>query len=151
MKALNTLRRFAIITIALFFSVTISAAEKFDPQAYKKELHKYITKKANFKDSEATCFFKLFDEMRAKERKLFEQARNIAKQKPNTDEEIKNVISKADEIEISIKKVQQTYHQKMLKHLPVKKVYKALKAAEFYDRTKFKDLVVEKLSNDKKK
>lgn len=112
---------------------------KFDPKAYKAEQRRYITQKAGLTQPEAQIFFKLYDEMRSEERKLYNKIKFDRKRHPQTEEECYKAIVEKDRIEISLKKIQQQYHQKMLKALPAKVVLKCLHFAEHFDRKKLRE------------
>ena len=137
----NVMKR--IFTIIIFVALALYAAAepncKFNPKAYKAEQRKYITQKAKLSQKDAQTFFGIYDEMRAEERKLFSKISFNRKKQPQTEEECYKAITEKDKTEIKLKKVQQQYHQKMLKALPAKVVMKCLYFAEHFDRKKLRE------------
>ena len=112
---------------------------KFDPEAYRMEMKNYIIKKASLSADDAQKFFKLFDEMRTKERALFRKTRINKNKPPRTDEECRKAILQKDNTEIELKKLQLKYHESMLKVLPASVVIKCLFYAEEFDRNKLRE------------
>lgn len=133
-------------------SVAANAIEcnKFDPKAYEAELHKAIIAEAQLTPQEANKFFAIFDEMRAKERAVFEKKRGKIHKKLTTDEDYRNAIIGHDNDELEQKKMQIKYHNKMLKVLPAKKVFDALMAAKKFDNRKFREMTRNNKKGDKK-
>lgn len=130
--------------LILVFIAMLAKAEQyeitFDKEAYKKEQHKYITCKAKLSPNEATNFFAIFDVMRDEEAKVFEQIRNVRKEKPTTDKEFRSAVQRIDKFEIKLKQIQEQYHNKLFKAIPAKKVYDALRASDSFDKEKFREM-----------
>lgn len=122
-------------------SVCVLAGEhKFDQEAYKAEQHQFIQKKACLTAEEAKIFFPVYDELRAKEREIFNRMRELRKKgAPVTEAEARKLILEFDNNELELKKLQQRYHQKLLKLMPAKKLAAALFAADRFDRKKFSE------------
>lgn len=128
--------------LVLFAVALCSMAEpncKFDPKRYKAEQQQYIVRKAKLAPKDAQIFFALYEEMRAEERKLFNKVGFNKRKHPQTEEECYKAIVEKDKAEIRLKKIQQQYHQKMLKALPAKVVMKCLYFAEQFDRKKLRE------------
>lgn len=132
-----------VIVMFMLFAMTLcTMAEpncKFNPKKYKEEQQQYIIQKAKLTPKDAKVFFSLYDEMRAEERKLFSKIGFNKKKHPQTEEECYKAIVEKDKAEIRLKKIQQQYHQKMLKALPAKVVMKCLYFAEHFDRKKLRE------------
>lgn len=137
----NFMKRIFTILVFVLIAIYVSAEpnRKFNPQAYKAEQRKYITHKAKLSQKDAQIFFGIYDEMRAEERKLFSKISFNRKKQPQTEEECYKAITEKDKTEIKLKKIQQQYHQKMLKELPAKVVMKCLYFAEHFDRKKLRE------------
>lgn len=130
------------LLIALIATTTAMAMQtpKFDEESYIAEQHKYILKEVKLSQDEAKKFFALYDEMRAKQRILFNKMRKDRLKAPATDAECRNIIVERDKDNLELMKLAQLYHAKMLKVLPAKKVLDALVAADKFDKSKFKEM-----------
>lgn len=117
---------------------------KFDEESYIAEQHKYILKQVRLTQDEATKFFALYDEMRAKLRVVFNKMRSDRRKKVTADKEAYSMIVERDNDGLRLKKIEQQYHNKMLKVLPAKKVLDALVAADKFDKFKFSDMNAKK-------
>ena len=101
---------------------------KFSPEKFKADLQEYIVKEAKLTPQEATKFLPLFGEMHEKQRKT-----------PPTDEAgFKDAIKKADQMDLELKTLQQTYHNKFLCVLPASKVFEVIKAEDRFYRDMWK-------------
>lgn len=133
-----------ILTILIAFIATTATmatpTPKFDEDSYIAEQHKYILKEVKFSADEAKKFFALYDEMRAKQRLLFNKMRKDRRKAPSTDSECRAIIVARDKDNLELMRISQQYHAKMLKVLPAKKVLDALVAADEFDKTKFKEM-----------
>ena len=139
------MKRIRIAMTMLVLAITMSAQgnKKFDHKAYNAEQHQYIVEQAQLSQAEAAKFFAIYDELRAKERKLFDKRKSAMKSKqgpPQTDADCREAILSRDNTELELKKLQLKYHQSMLKVLPAKKVLDAILAAERFDQEKFRSM-----------
>lgn len=128
--------------MVLVFSVAAFANEqkKFDEDAYRTEQHKYIKCQAKLSCEEAKKFFALFDEMRTKEREMFDKLRPYRQGNfPNSEAECRKALMDFDDTELQLKKMQRDYHLKMLKVVPATKLADALHAAADFDRKKYRE------------
>ncbi len=139
-----TMKRILTLLIILTATITAIAHPKFDEEAYVAEQHKFVMKEVRMTSEEAKKFFTLYDEMRAKMRKVFNKMRSDRRKSPTTDADARNIIIERDNDGITLKKIEQQYHQKMLKVLPAKIVLDALIAADKFDKGKFQELNVDK-------
>lgn len=126
------LKRFVILAFCCMVSMVLSAQadmKKFNPEQFTNDLHNYISKKAQLSADEAKVFFPLFDEMKSKERGLYKNQRQKM-YRPQTDEDFQKAIEEYDKIDLSLKKLQLSYHKKFLKVLPAKKVFLIIHAED---------------------
>ena len=116
--------------ILLFMTTTLAmqAQSKFDPAKFRAELHRHIMVEARLTQAEADKFFPLFDELKTKQRAIHRKMRELTKVPPTTDAACKSVILKHDNMEIEMKQLERTYHEKFQKVLPSSKVYAVLRA-----------------------
>lgn len=115
-----------------------NANRKFDPARFEAELEQFITTSAGLSPNEASAFFPLYREMQKKQRSLFDQLRRRAHVDVNDDEACKNAIQERDRLDVQIKELQQTYHEKFMKVLPARKVFSIIKAEENFHRQAFR-------------
>ena len=125
---------FAFILCSMFLLNIQAQQQKFSPEKFESDLVSYITKEANLSQQEASQFFPIYKEMREKQRSLFSQQRNLAKNKPQDEKGCLKSIKERDQIDIDLKMLQKTYHEKFLKTLPASKVYDILKAEDSFHR-----------------
>ena len=143
-------KKFVSILFLLLFSMTFSVTmwgqrpRKFNPQQFEKELHHYIPSEVRLTPREAAAFFPLFDEMRRKQRLLFDKMRIYMHTNTSDDRASLKAIQAMDNNDLQIKKLQKEYHQKFCKVLPAGKVLQILKADEKFHRRAFKKMVRER-------
>ncbi len=133
--------------MALVLAATVSALaqpgkqqgkrEKFNPQKFEMRLEKYVVKEACITEAEAEKFLPLFREMRQKQIETMNEARKARVKKPVTEEEWADALKAHDNKEIQLKKILQTYHNRMLKVLPASKIIKMIRAEERFHREVF--------------
>lgn len=111
---------------------------KFTPERFQAELEQYITKKACLTPKEAAKFFPLYSEMSKKQRVVHQELKKLKRIKPVTDAECRKNILKRASLDIQMKQIQKTYHEKFMQVLPPKKVYDVLKAEDRFHRQMFK-------------
>ncbi len=130
--------------ILFIFLLAVSAAGaqgkrgKFTPERFQAELEQYITKKACLTPKEAAKFFPLYSEMSKKQRVVHQELKKLKRIKPVTDAECRKNILKRASLDIQMKQIQKTYHEKFMQVLPPKKVYDVLKAEDRFHRQMFK-------------
>lgn len=134
------MKRFLILFIFVACAVIASAQQKFDPVKFRAELHQYLITEVGLTPQEQKRFFPLYDEMRDKQRVLFEKQRAIRHQKPTTESACRSAITQKDNLELQIREIERTYHQKFLKTLPATRVYSILAAEERFHKHVFKKL-----------
>ena len=108
--------------------------QKFSPEKYQADLEQYITKEACLTPQEAAAFFPLFREMQKKQRALYNKMRDDVRIKPTDEAACKKMIQKRDQVELELKSIQQTYHNKFFSVMPASKVFDVIKAEDNYHR-----------------
>lgn len=136
------MRRVFLIVILFCTAVAMDAQEKgrqkFSPEKFRAELESFITKDACLTPTEASKFFPLYDEMEKKQRVLFDRMRQLGRNKPADEAGCRDVIKQRDQLDIELKKIQQTYHEKFLKVLPASKLFDVIRAEEKFHRRMLK-------------
>lgn len=124
-----------ILTLALALTAVVATAqEKFSPEKFRAELESFIVKEACLSPQEASAFFPLYDEMQKKQRVVFGSMRRLDHAPACSEAECKSLIKERDKLEIELKKIQQTYHNKFLAVLSARKVFNVLKAEDNFHR-----------------
>lgn len=135
-------RLFSIVILALL-TLGIGAqdnkqqqqpSQRFSPERFEAELQSYITKEANLTPQEAAKFFPVYKEMQEKQRVLFGRQGLQGFTKPQDEQGCLKAIKESDEIDVELKRIQQTYHLRFLELLPASKVYDILKAEQSFHR-----------------
>ena len=108
--------------------------QRFSPEKYQADLEQYITKEACLTPAEAAAFFPLFREMQKKQRVIYNKMRDEAKIKPTDEAACKKMIQKHDQMELELKSIQQTYHNKFFSVMSASKVFDVIKAEDSYHR-----------------
>lgn len=127
-----------ILTLLLLLLTLASAAqerkERFSPEKFRADLESFIVKEACLSPKEAAAFFPLYDEMGKKQRAVFNSMRRLDHAPACTDDDCRKLIKERDKLDIELKKLQQTYHNKFLGVLSAQKVFKVLKAEDDFHR-----------------
>lgn len=148
------LKRFFIILS--FFSIIIAANAQhgnrgwFSPEKFEEDLKNYIVKEAALGKSECEKFLPVYNEMRHKQRKLFERQRNLGRMKTNDEESCKKMVQERDNIELEQKHIQQIYHNKFFEILPACKVYEIIKAEDKFHRHMLRQMGFHQKNNGKR-
>lgn len=133
------------LTLMLALAVTLTAGaqgaqgkqpqqQKFSPEKFDADLQEFIKQEAHLTDAEAEQFFPVYKEMQRKQRSVYGRQRNMGQQKPQDEKGCKKAIQDRDELELEMKRIQQTYHQKFLEILPATKVYDVINAEDRFHR-----------------
>ena len=133
------MRNFILLLAMLALTLDSQAQEqKFSPEKFDADMAAFVTREANFTPQEAEKFFPLFKEMHQQMRTVYGRIRTVTKQKPADDEACAAAIKECDKLNLELKKIEQTYHQKMLKVVSATKVYEAIKAEARFHRQMMK-------------
>ena len=108
--------------------------QRFSPEKYQADLEQYITKEACLTPKEAAAFFPLLREMQKKQRALYNKMREDVRIKPTDEAACKKMIQKHDQLELELKSIQQTYHNKFFSVIPASKVFDVIRAEDSYRR-----------------
>lgn len=138
-----TLKR--IFTFIIFSSVCllcVSAQDngKFDPAKFEADLEHFVAVEARLTPKESACFFPIYREMRKKQMAYFCQDKFFRHIDTSDDKACAEAISRHDENDIAMKKLQQEYHCKFMKVLSPSKVYLVIRAEEKFHRQLFKHM-----------
>ena len=121
-------------TSAMVLSAQEHRQEKFSPERFDAELQDYIVKEACLTPQDVADFFPIYKEMQKKLRTLFDRQRTMRKEMPQDEKACQEAIRHHDEMDLEMKKLQQTYHNRFLEILPASKVYKILRAEDRFHR-----------------
>ena len=113
--------------------------QKFSPEKFQAEMEQFITKEAGLTADEAAKFFPIYREMQQKQRAVFGKVRQEGRVKPTDDASCKKLVQRRDEVELELKKIQQTYHNKFFTVLSASKVFDVLRAEERFHRRAFRN------------
>lgn len=134
MKKLSLL----LLTLLLAFGAYAQGQQRFDPAKFDAEQQQFITKAANLTEQEAARFFPLFREMQKKQRAIYERQRKLGFKKPADEKGCAESIRQRDQIDLELKQIQQTYHNKFLRVIPASKLYDVLQAEDQFFRMKLR-------------
>lgn len=141
MKRLSLLLLTFLLTFGSYVVADVQGqgqAQKFDPAKFDAEQQQFITKAANLTEQEAARFFPLFREMQKKQRAIYERQRQLGFVKPADEKGCAESIRQHDQIDLELKQIQQTYHNKFLRVLPASKLYDVLQAEDRFFRMKLR-------------
>lgn len=111
---------------------------KFSPEKFDAALQHYITNEAKLTQQEAQKFFPVYREMQVKQRPLFDRQRKLVTEQPQDEASSLKAIRERDDIDIEMKRIQKTYHERFLELLPASKVYNIIKAEDNFYRNMFR-------------
>ena len=129
---------FLFLMLILAMASARAQGQKFDPAKFDAEQQQFITRSANLTDQEAARFFPLFREMQKKQRAIYERQRKLGFNKPADEKGCEESIREHDKIDLELKQIQQTYHNKFLRVLPASKLYDVLQAEDRFFRMKLR-------------
>ena len=131
------MKKLSFLLLALMTSMIMCAQgqqQKFSPEKFDAELQEFITNEAKLTPQEAAKFFPIYREMQTKQRALFERQRNMVFIRPQDEAGCLKAIRERDEIEVEMKRIQQTYHERFLEFLPASKLFNVIKAEDHFHR-----------------
>jgi len=100
---------------------------EFSPELYMKRLNEFVTREACLTETESAKFFPLLNEMYAKQHQLVRKQRELMmkgwKNKNLSESEYEKMVTKAAELDLESKKIEQSYYKKFHTVLSWKKVY----------------------------
>lgn len=127
---------FSIVVLLLsVVSVTAHDPQKFSPEKFQADMEQFVTKEASLTAEEAARFFPLYREMQQKQRAVWNQMKDLGRNKPADEAACKQAVQKRDELELEQRRIIQTYHNKFFKVLPASKVYDVIIAENKFHRS----------------
>ena len=112
--------------------------QKFSPEKFDAELRQFIIQEAALTQQEAAKFFPVYREMQQKQRAVFDRQRSLGQVKPVDEKGCMRIIQERDNLDIELRRIQQSYHNRFFDVLPASKVYDVIKAEEKFHRRKFR-------------
>lgn len=148
-------RLFVFVTVwACMLTLPVHAQQngkQFSPEKFEADLQQFIIQEAGLTQEEACKFFCVYNEMRQKQRVLYERQRHANKFKPTDDAGCMKSIQERDNIEVELRRLQQNYHNKFFDILSPSKVYDVLKAEDHFHRSMLKQWGRKQKTGGKKK
>jgi hypothetical protein len=135
-----------LVILAMFVSSLVANAQgpdgrdnrRFDPQKFERQLEHFVLKKMELTQTEASAFLPLFRQKRKAEVSIMDSGRKNRQKLPTSEKEWALALKTFDNNEVKLKKIQQVYHEKMLKVIPASKVMRMIKAEEDFHRDVFR-------------
>jgi GTP cyclohydrolase FolE2 len=145
---------FILIILQFCASLSIMAQHekwKFNPEEFRAKMEEFITKKAEFTNTEAQTFFPIFFKMKEEQRNLQKEIftlKRIPKDSCPSEKEYANKIQRICELNVKMAEIQESYYKKLSKAVPAQKVYKALLAEDIYHRMMLRQFNQRKRNNN---
>lgn len=128
---------------------------KFNPEEFRAKLEEFITRKADFTNTEAQTFFPIFHKMKEEQRTLqtemFKLKRNKSEENNLSEKDYANKIQRICELNTKMAEIQESYYKKMYKAVPAQKVYKAMLAEDAFHRMMLRQFDQRRRDNHRKK
>ena len=134
------MKKLLVSTVLMLMVVLGAQAEeqqKFSPEKFQADLEQYITTEAGLTNEEAAKFFPLYREMQKKQRVVYNKIHELFKL-PHDEASCKRAIQRRDQLEIELKQIAQTYHNKFLRVIPASKVIGTIVAEDKFHRRAFR-------------
>ena len=126
-----------VIMIMVVLGASAEEQQKFSPEKFQADLEQYITTEAGLTNEEAAKFFPLYREMQQKQRVVYNKMHELFKL-PHDEASCKRAIQRRDQLEIELKQIAQTYHNKFLRVIPASKVIGTIVAEDKFHRRAFR-------------
>lgn len=126
-----------VIMIMVVLGASAEEQQKFSPEKFQADLEQYITTEAGLTNEEAAKFFPLYREMQQKQRVVYNKMHELFKL-PHDEASCKRAVQRRDQLEIELKQIAQTYHNKFLRVLPASKVIGTIIAEDKFHRRAFR-------------
>ena len=130
---------FAVLMLMVVLGASAEEQQKFSPEKFQADLEQYITTEAGLTNEEAAKFFPLYREMQQKQRVVYNKMHELFKL-PHDEATCKRAVQRRDQLEIELKQIAQTYHNKFLRVLPASKVIGTIIAEDKFHRRAFRKL-----------
>ena len=128
---------FAVLMFVVVLGASAEEQQKFSPEKFQADLEQYITTEAGLTNEEAAKFFPLYREMQQKQRVVYNKIHELFKL-PHDEASCKRAIQRRDQLEIELKQIAQTYHNKFLRVIPASKVIGTIIAEDKFHRRAFR-------------
>lgn len=128
---------FAVLMLIVVLGASAEEQQKFSPEKFQADLEQYITTEAGLTNEEAAKFFPLYREMQQKQRVVYNKMHELFKL-PHDEASCKRAVQRRDQLEIELKQIAQTYHNKFLRVLPASKVIGTIIAEDKFHRRAFR-------------
>ena len=128
---------FAILMLMVVLGASAEEQQKFSPEKFQADLEQFITTEAGLTNEEAAKFFPLYREMQQKQRVVYNKIHELFKL-PHDEASCKRAIQRRDQLEIELKQIAQTYHNKFLRVIPASKVIGTIVAEDKFHRRAFR-------------
>ena len=153
------MKKSILFILFLLFTTLVMQAQpergKFNPEEFRANLEEFITKKADFSNTEAQAFFPIFHKMKEEQRTLQKEIFKLKKNKPEdcniSEKDYANKIQLICELNTKMAQVQESYYKKMYKEVPAQKVYKAMLAEDIFHRMMLRQMNQRRRDNHHKK
>ena len=126
-----------VIMIMVVIGASAEEKQKFSPEKFQADIEQYITTEAGLTNEEAAKFFPLYREMQQKQRVVYNKIHELFKL-PHDEASCKRAIQRRDQLEIELKQIAQTYHNKFLRVIPASKVIGTIVAEDKFHRRAFR-------------
>lgn len=130
---------FVVLMLMVVLGASAEEQQKFSPEKFQADLEQYITTEAGLTNEEAAKFFPLYREMQQKQRVVYNKMHELFKL-PHDEASCKRAVQRRDQLEIELKQIAQTYHNKFLRVLPASKVIGTIIAEDKFHRRAFRKL-----------
>ena len=130
---------FTVLMLMVVLGASAEEQQKFSPEKFQADLEQYITTEAGLTNEEAAKFFPLYREMQQKQRVVYNKMHELFKL-PHDEASCKRAVQRRDQLEIELKQIAQTYHNKFLRVLPASKVIGTIIAEDKFHRRAFRKL-----------
>ena len=126
-----------VIMIMVVLGASAEEQQKFSPEKFQADLEQYITTEAGLTNEEAAKYFPLYREMQQKQRVVYNKIHELFKL-PHDEASCKRAIQRRDQLEIELKQIAQTYHNKFLRVIPASKFIGTIVAEDKFHRRAFR-------------
>ena len=140
---------FAVLMLMVVLGASAEEQQKFSPEKFQADLEHYITTEAGLTNEEAAKFFPLYREMQQKQRVVYNKMHELFKL-PHDEASCKRAVQRRDQLEIELKQIAQTYHNKFLRVLPASKVIGTIIAEDKFHRRAFRKFGQQRNRENKK-
>jgi len=129
----------AVLMLMVVLCAQAEEQQKFSPEKFQADLEQFITTEANLTNEEAAKFFPLYREMQQKQRVVYNKMHELFKL-PKDEASCKKAMQRRDQLEIELKQIAQTYHNKFLHVIPASKVIGTIIAEDKFHRRAFRNI-----------